>query len=862
MTEETRKRMSQEDRAMETAAVGSAERVTLRVLGMTCTACAQRVERALQRAAGVRGARVNFATEKAYVDFDPAQMSGERLVAVVRDQGYDAEVEDGGGPVAVAPAAAAAATLQIKLTGMTCSACAQRIERSLKVAPGVLEAGVNLASEKATVRYDPARTSPDRLKEVVIGTGYGVAEDYPAAAEAALEEDPELAKVRKAAWRMWFAAAFAVPLMVLMMVDMLFVTIPGFFAISVVLGFPVIFVAGWETHRSTWNALRHRNPNMDTLVTLGTLIPYLLSLLGFWFPVTTFIEMAANILTFHLFGRFLEAKAKGRASQAIRKLIALEAKEARILVAGQEVQVAVRDLKIDDVMVVRPGDKIPTDGIVIHGESSVDESMVTGESLPVTKTPGSEVIGGTINKEGMLRVRVTKVGKDTFLAQVIKLVEECQGSRVPIQEFADRVTGYFVPAVIVAAISASISWLLFPQFHLSVVRAVNLPWTNPDAPLFTLAFLATTAVLVISCPCALGLATPTALMVGSGVGAEKGVLIRHGEAIQTLREVTLIAFDKTGTITKGRPEVTDVVAGEGFSRDEVLLYAATVESASEHPLAGAIVEAARASGLELPEVEKFAAVAGKGVQGEIGGRRVLVGSTKLMAEHDVDYSAFQNALERLEDEAKTAMLVAVDSMVVGIIAVADTPKDDAAAAIAAIEQMGIRTAMITGDNRRTADAIAKIIGISRVVAEVLPDGKVAEIAKLQQAYGTVAMVGDGINDAPALKQANVGIALGTGTDIAIEAADITLIRGDLSAVITAIKLSKATFGKIKQNYFWAWFYNALAIPAAFMGLLHPMIGAAAMAASSLNVVLNSIRLRNVNVDPAYLRDGGRRPRGQ
>ena len=832
---------------MSTASIQQPKSVTLRISGMTCTACAQRVEKALLRAAGVRSVRVNFATEKAYVDYDLAQIGEDRLVAIVRDSGYDASIEGEG-----SGAAATVARVQIKLTGMTCSACAQRIERSLKTAPGVLEAAVNLATERATIKYDPGQTGLPQLKQIVVGTGYGVT-DEEAAAEAGLDDDPEEEKVRKAARRMWFAAAFAGVIMALMMVHMFFFMLPGYFAITAVLAFPVIFVAGWDTHKGTWNALRHGSANMDTLVTLGSLVPYLLSFLGFWYPITTFIEMAASILTLHLVGRFLEAKAKGRASQAIRKLIALEAKEARVLVNGEEVQVPVRDLRIDDVMVVRPGEKIPTDGVVMSGESSVDESMATGESLPVSKIPGSEVIGATINKQGMLRVKVTKVGKDTFLSQVIKLVEECQGSRVPIQEFADRVTGYFVPGVIVVAISAFISWMLFPEFHLSVIRAVNLPWTNPDAPLFTLAFLATTAVLVISCPCALGLATPTALMVGSGIGAEKGVLIRHGEAIQTIREVRLIAFDKTGTITKGRPEVTDVIAANGFSEDEVMLYAGTIESASEHPLASAIVEAARSGGLAMPEVEKFAAVAGKGVEGLVNGRTVLVGSRRLMADNGVDYTASLGDLERLEDEAKTAMLLAVDGKIAGVIAVADTVKEDSAEAIAEIERMGIRTAMITGDNQRTAEAIARMVGISKILAEVLPEGKVEEIIKLQEEFGTVAMVGDGINDAPALKQANVGIALGTGTDIAIEAADITLIRGELGAVITAIKLSNATFGKIRQNYFWAWFYNALAIPAAFMGLLHPMIGAAAMAMSSFNVVLNSLRLRSVNIDPEYIR---------
>jgi len=498
-------------------------------------------------------------------------------------------------------------------------------------------------------------------------------------------------------------------------------------------------------------------------------------------------------------------------------------------------------------MVVRPGEKIPTDGVVISGESTVDESMATGESIPVEKKAGDEVIGSTINRQGMIRVKATKVGKDTFLAQIIKLVEECQGSRVPIQEFADRVTGYFVPFVILAALGAFASWMLFPHFHLRIVEFFNFPWTNTAAPLLALAVLASTAVLVISCPCALGLATPTALMVGSGLGAEKGILIRSGEAIQTMKDIKIIAFDKTGTITRGEPEVVDVLPLKNLPRGDLLYYAAGVEAASEHPLGAAIVEKARREGLELGEVERFTSITGKGVWGTLEGRDVLAGSRKLMEEFGIGYSFITGELERLEDEGKTVMLVALNGEVAGLISVADTLKEDSRSAVAEIEKMGIETALVTGDNWRTGKAVAEKVGISRVLAEVMPEEKVREIKKLQEEFGVVAMVGDGINDAPALKQANVGIAIGTGTDVAIEAADVTLIRGDLSGVVSAIRLSNATFKKIRQNYFWAWFYNAIAIPAAFLGLLHPIIGAAAMAMSSLNVVLNSLRLRKARI---------------
>ena len=557
-------------------------------------------------------------------------------------------------------------------------------------------------------------------------------------------------------------------------------------------------------------------------------------------------------MTLHLVGRFLEAKAKGKASQAIKKLLEMGAKKARVIVDGEEVDIPIEELSVDQVMIVRPGEKIPTDGIVVDGRSSVDESMATGESLPVERAVGDEVIGSTINKQGVLQVKATRVGKDTFLSQVIKMVEESQGSKVPIQEFADKVTGYFVPAVILIALSAFVSWMLFPGFFIPIVEFFSFPWSNVGLPLFSLAVLATIAVLVISCPCALGLATPTAIMVGGGLGAENGILIRKGEAIQTIKNVKIIAFDKTGTITKGKPETTDIIAFGDNKEADVLLYGGSLEAASEHPLGAAIVEKAKAEGLTLYKVDEFSSVTGMGVEGVVNGRKVLVGSSKLMEANGIACEKYTDDMVKLEDEGKTAILVAIDGEIAGIVAVADTLKEDSVQAIAELEKMGFRTAMITGDNERTANAIARKVGMSRVLAEVMPDGKVDEIKKLQEEFGTVAMVGDGINDAPALKQANVGIAIGTGTDIAIEAAEITLVSGELSAVISAIKLSGATFDKIKQNYFWAWFYNAIAIPAAFFGLLHPMIGAAAMATSSISVVLNSTLLKRAKIKPDYV----------
>ena len=866
--------------------------------GLVCASCVKRVEDQLKKLPGVTEAVVNLATEKASVRYDPSQVSQEALLQAVEKAGYQGQLIEADERESKGKASGKTGDdkkgsqtkvsaeesekggkkkVQLAIEGMTCAACQKRVEDGLNDLDGV-EAGVNLPAEKAMITYDPSQVTVEDMIEKVIQVGYEAERideretDRSSDAGAPGDSDDQVGrsgisggieaeksqaekKFRKAAWRMWFSVAFAGPLMVLMMVHMFILTIPYYFAISAVLAFPPIAIAGYETHKSALKSAKHLSPNMDTLVTMGAVIPYILSFLTVWFPITTFVEMAAAIITLHLVGRFLEAKAKGRASEAIKKLLAMEAKQARVIRDGEELEISVDEVVPGDIMLIRPGEKIPTDGRVVEGRSSLDESMATGESLPVERGEGDEVIGATINKQGTLKVEATKVGKDTFLSQVIKMVEEAQGTKVPIQEFADRVTGYFVPAVISIAVAAFISWLVFPDFFngIAVVASQYLPWVNPGVPQFTLAFLAFTAVLVISCPCALGLATPTALMVGSGLGAENGVLIRQGEAIQMMKDIRMVAFDKTGTITKGEPEVTDVIPASGYEEKDVLYYGGSLESASEHPLGEAVVKRAKVQaeklGFSLAGVEDFAAVTGKGVRGIIDSQEVLVGSRKLMEEKNVDLTGqdLDKVMARMEDEAKTAMLVAAGGEVIGIIAVSDTLKPDSVAAIREIENMGFVTAMITGDNQRTADAIARQVGISRTVANVLPDEKVAEIKRLQDEYGLVAMVGDGINDAPALKQADVGIAIGTGTDVAIEAADLTLIRGDLSAVVSGIKLSRATFKKIRENYFWAWFYNAIAIPMAFFGLLHPIIGAAAMAFSSINVVLNSIRLRKADL---------------
>jgi P-type Cu+ transporter len=649
----------------------------------------------------------------------------------------------------------------------------------------------------------------------------------------------------------WIAAVPTTLIMILMAIHMFWLPVPGYLAVIAILAFPVVFLyGGWATHRSAWRSLTNRTANMDVLISMGSAPPYLVGLVGFFYPMTSFIEMAATIMTFHMIGRYLETRAKGRASQAIKRLITLGAKTASVERDGQEVEVPVAELQLGDVMVVRPGAKVPTDGEIVEGNSHLDESIATGESIPVEKGPGDPVIGATMNKEGMLKVRATRVGADTFLSQVIRLVEEAQGSKVPIQEFADRITGYFVPAVILISLASLIAWLVFADELRPILTwgATFLPWVDPTATPIILALLAGIAVVVIACPCALGLATPTAIMVSSGLGAERGILIRSGEAIQTLKDIKVIVFDKTGTITAGKPALTDVAAAEGFDEDAVLKAAASVEAGSEHPLGQAIVTAARERGLEVPKVEAFKAITARGVEGKVEGERVLVGSRRLLAENDISLGSLDEQLTTLETQGKTAMLVAIGSRAAGIVAVADTIKEDSKAAIAALHELGIVTAMITGDNERTARYVAAQVGIDEVLAGVLPEGKVDEIRRLQDKYGQkVAMVGDGINDAPALKQANVGIAIGAGADVAIEAADVTLVSGELTKVVEAIRLSKATFRKIIENLFWAWFYNVAAIPIAAVGLLHPMIGVIAMTTSSLSVIGNSLLLKRAKL---------------
>ena len=797
--------------------------------GMTCASCVRHVEKAFEASSGVMSVSVNLATESAIISYEDTLYNNDQTVKAVKDAGYEAKlILDN------------QKTITMRVEGMTCATCANTIDKEVGAISGVTKVFVNVANDKMTLTYDQSQVKLSDIKKTVHDVGYEVYLEE----ELDLSVDPDTIKMRLAKRRVQFSATITIVMMSLMIVHMFIYSIPFYTWIVAIIGFPVIFVIGRHVHKGSYYSLKSLKPNMDVLVSLGSIPPYLIGLMGLFFPITTFIEMATTIMTFHLIGKYLETKAKGKASQAIKKLLELGAKTARIIVDGQEIEVLTNELSVGDIMIIRPGEKIPTDGLIIEGRSLIDESLATGESMPVKKKQGDTVIGATINKEGLLKVEVKKVGKDTFLSQVIEMVEACQGSKVPIQEFADRVTSYFVPAIMIITVLTFISFLIFQNFHLGILTAMEpiLPWVNTDQTPLTLAFITATAVLVIACPCALGLGTPTALMVGSGIGAEKGILIRNGEAVQTLKDIKVIAFDKTGTLTYGKPVITDIHSHH-LDDKELVLIAGSLEQGSEHPLAQAIIDEVKTYQMSFYKLEEFKAITGMGIQGNIENKTYYFGNRKLMLEIGHDFKEFEETMQLLENEAKTAMMLADESGILGLIAVADALKPEAPQIIKKIESLGIVTAMITGDNKRTAEAIAKRAGITRVIAEVLPDGKVNEVKKLQEEFGLVAMVGDGINDAPALKQANVGMAIGTGTDIAIEAADVTLVSGELDSILTAIRLSKAIFRKIKENYFWAWFYNAIAIPFAMLGLLHPMIGAAAMSISSLNVIYNSLRLK-------------------
>ena len=811
------------------------EKARLHITGMTCTTCARTIGKGLSETHGVKRADVNFASEEASVDYDPGKVDLAKIKATIQQLGYGVATKKSIFPV----------------SGMTCASCVARVDSALSAVPGVVSVSVNLASEKATVEYTEDMRVSD-LQKAARDAGYELGPEAETLEDVATASQRELMAVRD---RFIVAIVLGLLIMTLGFIPAV-MRQPYMPYVLWALATPVQFWAGLRFYRGMWGALRHRTADMNTLIAVGTSAAYFYSVVAVLFPGLftaagvephLYFDTSALIIALILLGRYLETRARGQTSEAIKRLIGLNPKTAVVIRGDEEKEISVEEVQVGDIIIVRPGERIPVDGVVRQGYSSVDESMITGESIPVDKKVGDEVIGATINKTGSFQFEATRVGKDTTLARIIRLVDEAQGSKAPIQRLADVIASYFVPVVIGIAVVTFVIWF----------------FVGPQ-PALTLALLNFVAVLIIACPCALGLATPTAIMVGTGKGAESGILFRSGESLERVHQIKTVLLDKTGTLTRGEPSVTDVLAAASSSEEEVLRLAASAERVSEHPLAQAIVQAASERKLKISRASDFMALPGLGIEATVGGKKIMLGNLRLMKDRNVSLGGMGQKADKLFSEGKTLMFLSMAGKAIGIIALADTLKPNAREAVQAIQQMGIETVMITGDNRRTAEAIAREAGIERVLAEVLPEHKAEEVKKLQNG-AVVAMVGDGINDAPALAQADIGIAIGTGTDVAMETAEVTLMRGDLMGLVTAISLSKSTIRIIRQNLFWAFAYNVALIPVAAgilylvfsrtgvplglrfifgdYGFLNPIMAAAAMAASSITVVSNSLRLR-------------------
>ncbi|HUU78211.1 MAG TPA: heavy metal translocating P-type ATPase [candidate division Zixibacteria bacterium] len=809
-----------------TEEIDDTKTVKIGVTGMTCAACSSAVERALKKRTGVNTAAVSLATNDAVVTFDPNIISEIDLVDAIESIGYGVRTEKA----------------EIVVIGMTCSSCAMNIEKAVKKVAGVFSINVNLTTRKATVEFNPSLVSIEQIEKAIIDTGYEIEKTIE---EDALDQRRRLEREERLHYRnrLIFGAILTTPLMTMMFIDL---AIDGFMAIPWVryfmlgLATPVYFVVGWPFFKSAFKAVTHFTSNMDVLVTLGSSAAFIYSIVSLIIGGPLYFESAAFILTALVIGKYLEAIAKGRTSDSIAKLFSLQPKTARVIRKGIELDIPIEEVIVDDIIIVRPGEKLPVDGTIIEGVTAVDESMLTGESLLVDKKPGDLVIGATINKNGFIKFRAEKVGKDTVLSQIIKSVEDAQGSKAPVQRLADKVSAYFVPVVIAISIVTLSIWLILGGvFDITPINPNILQnW-------YTHAILNTVAVLVIACPCALGLATPTGIMVGSGKGAELGILFKNAESLERTQIIDTIVFDKTGTLTKGVPEVTNVISiDEKYPHDEILRLSASAEKGSEHSLGESIVRAASMKNLSLTDPIDFTAIPGKGISAKIERHTILLGNLSLMKNESVNInSSTLEQMESLQIQGKTVMILAINHKIVGLIAVADTLKETTKRAVEILSKMAIDVVMLTGDNERTAKAIGKEAGITKIYAEILPDDKAKVIKNLQEEGRNVAMVGDGTNDAPALAQSDIGFAVASGTDISIETSTITLMRNDLTQVIDAFELSKETLKIIKQNLLWAFFFNIIAIPVAAIGVLNPMIAAGAMAFSSVFVVTNSLRLK-------------------